>query len=181
MTLTRLVLGGARSGKSRFAETLAQTHFNPSQVIYLATATACDEEMAQRIAHHRRQRPVDWQLHEVPYDLVDTLQAITKPDQLIVIDCLTLWLNNLLFRGDSDAQISHQVDVLCRVISHSPIPLIFVSNEVGQGIIADHPLARRFVDQAGFMNQKVAQVVSQVIWVVAGLPQWLKGKPDDAQ
>ncbi len=168
-----LILGGARSGKSRFAEQLAINHNAP--VHYLATAQALDQEMVERIAHHQANRPDDWALLEEPVELVALLQQPEcQQAKVILVDCLTLWLSNLLCRGDTDEQLKTQIDLLAQTIATHPGKLLLVSNEVGQGVVADNLLARRFVDQSGWMNQIMAQVATEVVLVTAGLPLWLK-------
>lgn len=168
-----LLIGGARSGKSSLAEKLAIA--SNKRVCYLATAQPFDCEMSKRIEHHQGLRPKSWQLIEEPLELVTALEQAQPQAELVLIDCLTLWLNNLLFRGDSDNRVACQVDELCVAIKQSTSDTIWVSNEVGQGVIADNPLARRFVDHSGWMNQKLAATCEHVAFVTAGLPLWLKG------
>ncbi|MCM2681143.1 bifunctional adenosylcobinamide kinase/adenosylcobinamide-phosphate guanylyltransferase [Echinimonas agarilytica] len=171
-----LVLGGARSGKSQFAENIIiSTNAAPHQVTYVATATVIDDEMEHRIAHHQQSRPSGWALVEEPVSITKVLANKSSSEHLILVDCLTLWLNNLLFNELSDEQIERQVDALCDVIKSSSATIVLVSNEVGQGIVSDNALARRFVDLSGRMNQKLAQAVGTVVLVTAGLPLYLKG------
>ena len=168
-----LVLGGARSGKSRFAEGLAH---QPAH--YVATAQAFDAEMRERIAAHKVQRGTQWVTHEVPTDLVGALQALDKAGNFILVDCLTLWLSNLLLaERDCDAEIQKLVVHLKTATAR----IVFVSNEVGLGIVPDNALARRFRDVQGLANQSVAEVALNVVFMVAGLPLTVKGPLPTAQ
>jgi len=171
MSLT-LILGGARSGKSHFAEQLALK--SNLEVIYIATATVTDKEMATRIAHHQQQRPAHWQTVESPVYLADTLQTCAKSDTCLLVDCLTLWLNNCLFNENICWETQKQA--FLEQITTLQGQQILVSNEVGQGIVPMGEVSRRFVDESGRLHQALAQLADQVIWVVAGLPQVLKGK-----
>lgn len=171
--MIQLILGGARSGKSRYAEQLAIATRKP--VLYIATATASDEEMADRIAHHQQQRPAEWQLRECSLDLIDALIEESQKDQTILVDCLTLWLNNQLFHFPKQNFIN-LFDALIKAIESSKAEIIFVANEVGLGIIPLGEISRTFVDEAGRLNQRLAQVADQVFFIAAGLPLPLKGK-----
>ncbi|MES2822873.1 MAG: bifunctional adenosylcobinamide kinase/adenosylcobinamide-phosphate guanylyltransferase [Pseudomonadota bacterium] len=168
-----LVLGGARSGKSNFAQQLASD--NQSPVLYIATATVSDREMAERIAHHQQNRPSEWRVHESPLDLISALTEEGNKQQTILVDCLTLWLNNQLFSFPEQnfEQLFHQLISASRNCS---APIIFVSNEVGLGIIPMGNISRKFVDEAGRLNQKIAQVANQVFFIAAGLPLVLKNE-----
>lgn len=169
--MIQLILGGARSGKSRYAEQLALATQKP--VLYIATATASDEEMAARIFHHQQQRPVDWQLRECSLDLIDVLAKESQKNQTILVDCLTLWLNNQLFHFPKQ-NFSNLFDTLLTTIESSNADIIFVANEVGLGIIPLGEISRVFVDEAGRLNQRLAQVADRVFFVAAGLPLPLK-------
>jgi adenosylcobinamide kinase/adenosylcobinamide-phosphate guanylyltransferase len=169
-----LILGGARSGKSRLAETLAQQSQCP--VTYIATADAGDPEMAARIAHHRASRPTDWQTVEAPLALADTLARHAAPDRLLLVDCLTLWLTNLLLNADQEALIRERTALLDR-LPGLPGKLILVSNETGMGIVPLGELTRRYCDEAGWLHQAIAARVNSVILTIAGLPLYLKGTP----
>ena len=169
-----LVLGGARSGKSNYAQSLARN--SGLAVHYIATAQALDQEMALRIDHHKHQRPDEWRLIEEPVALSKVIQCEASQERLLLIDCLTLWLNNLICRGDSDQQIRQQVSELATVAASAKGSVVMVSNEVGLGIVGENPLVRRFIDQSGWMNQQVAAQAQQVILVSAGLPLQLKGQ-----
>ena len=170
--MIQLILGGARSGKSRYAEQLAVATQKP--VVYIATATASDAEMAERIAHHQQQRPADWRLRECSLDLIDTLFEESQKDQTILVDCLTLWLNNQLFHFPNQS-FANLFDALIESITSSKAEIIFVANEVGLGIIPLGEISRTFVDEAGRLNQRLAQVADQVFFIAAGLPLQLKG------
>jgi len=164
-----LVLGGARSGKSRYAEALVARCAPPW--IYLATAEALDDEMRARIAHHRDRRDPNWGTVEAPHDLPETLAALGSPGQPIVIDCLTLWLSNMVL---AHADIDAAQDRFLAALAEAPGPVVVVSNEVGLGIVPDTPLGREFRDVQGRLNQAVAAVADQVVLVAAGLPLVLK-------
>ncbi|HVH36348.1 MAG TPA: bifunctional adenosylcobinamide kinase/adenosylcobinamide-phosphate guanylyltransferase [Tahibacter sp.] len=166
-----LILGGARSGKSALAERLAAAH---DAVLYIATAAAGDDEMAARILHHRERRPAHWQLREAPLQLADTLRAEAHAARCLLVDCLTLWLSNLLCRED-EALFATQRAALLAAVDDLPGELILVSNEVGQGIVPLGALTRRFVDEAGRLHQDLAARCERVVFTVAGLPQLLKG------
>jgi adenosylcobinamide kinase/adenosylcobinamide-phosphate guanylyltransferase len=165
-----LVLGGARSGKSRYAEGLMASL--PRPWTYIATAEALDDEMAARIAAHRARRGHGWITREAPRELVEALDAHGTAPALV--DCLTLWLSNLMLAGrDVDAEIDRLEDRLRR----STAELVLVSNEVGSGIVPDNALARRFRDLQGSLNQRIAACSDRVVLVVAGLPVIVKGQP----
>ncbi len=174
--MIELVLGGARSGKSRYAENYA-TEFN-GEVLYLATAFPGDEEMAARIKRHVGGRPVHWKTIEEPVRLASTLLENDGAGKLFLVDCLTLWLSNILF---SDAEIAneqrfeHEKTELFAVLPSLKADILMVSNEVGQGIVPLNAMSRRFVDEAGWLHQKLAKMSDRVTFVTAGLPQKLKG------
>ena len=163
-----LVIGGARSGKSRHAEICVERHAPPHA--YIATAQAFDDEMRARIDEHRARRSADWQTIDAPFELVSALNGV--PDrQSVLIDCLTLWLTNvMLAERDVDEESRQLADVLAKPRG----PWFVVSNEVGLGIVPDNPLGRRFRDAAGRLNQMVAERASSVIFMVAGLPMKVK-------
>jgi adenosylcobinamide kinase/adenosylcobinamide-phosphate guanylyltransferase len=166
---TLFVLGGARSGKSRYAQ--GRLEALPGKLAFIATAEAADAEMAERIARHRADRGPRWIAHEAPLDLAGAIERMQGEADAILVDCLTLWLSNLMhFEHDLEAaMLSLEAAVrACRV------PTILVSNEVGQGIVPMNALARRFRDQAGWLNQRMAATCEQVVLVTAGLPLALK-------
>jgi len=166
-TLT-LVLGGARSGKSRHAESLV-TAFPPPWT-YVATAEPLDDEMRARIAEHRARRGADWRSIEVPRDLAGAL-AENSQGGAVLVDCLTLWLSNLML---ADADVAAESDRLEAALTQVAGPLFVVSNEVGFGIVPDNALARRFRDAQGRLNQQVAAIADSVLLMVAGLPLKVK-------
>jgi len=167
-----LILGGARSGKSALAERLAAE--SGHEVVYIATAQAHDEEMAARIAHHRAQRPSHWLSVEEPLALADALQAQARPGRCVLVDCLTLWLSNLL--GDADTErFTRERDALLQLLPSLKGQVLLVSNEVGLGVVPMGELTRRFVDEAGRLHQSLAAQCERVVFVAAGLPMPLKG------
>jgi adenosylcobinamide kinase/adenosylcobinamide-phosphate guanylyltransferase len=166
---TTLVLGGARSGKSALAEKLIGD--SGLARIYLATAAAGDDEMKARIAHHRIQRGGGWTTIEEPLALVDALTREATHGRAVLVDCLTLWLSNLMF-AQRDPEI--EARRLTRFLGVAKYPIVFVSNEVGLGLVPETPLGRAFRDAQGRLNQIVAAVVPQVAFIAAGLPLWLK-------
>lgn len=166
-----LILGGARSGKSRFAEesALQLSRETSRPVVYIATATATDHEMKSRIEAHQHRRPVDWTTVEESMDVVSQLEQRCDP-VIIVLDCLSLLLNNWMFAGEEDTVLAHRIEALGRAFESFRHPLLVVSNEVGQGIVPDNSLARRYRDQLGTMNQRIARTAEHVVWMVAGIP-----------
>lgn len=167
-----LVLGGARSGKSAFAERLCLD--SGLEPVYVATAEARDAEMQARIAAHRARRGQGWRTIEAPRALGAVLEAEAAPDRIILVDCLTLWLSNLIEAGDDLEPASATLaDLLPRLDG----PVVLVANEVGLGIVPDNALARRFRDAAGRLNQRVAASCTHVVFIAAGLPLMLKGTP----
>jgi adenosylcobinamide kinase/adenosylcobinamide-phosphate guanylyltransferase len=164
-----LVLGGARSGKSAFAERLVGEAGGAR--VYLATGRAGDEEMRERIVHHQRQRGPDWQTIEEPLAIVDILRREARNGRAILVDCLTLWLSNLMM---ADGDVERESAALAACVSKLPGKVVFVSNEVGQGIVPMDKMARDFRDHAGRLHQMMAAVCDEVWFVTAGLPQKLK-------
>jgi len=165
-----LILGGARSGKSSLAETLAKSS---EQVTYIATATAFDAEMTKRITLHQQQRPNNWLLIECPLLLCEALTQLSGSGQTVLVDCLTLWLNNQLYhQPEQDFALARQQ--VADAVSQFEGKLILVSNEVGMGLVPMGELNRVFVDQQGWLNQQLARVCDEVIFVAAGLPLYLK-------
>jgi adenosylcobinamide kinase / adenosylcobinamide-phosphate guanylyltransferase len=166
---TTLVLGGARSGKSSFAENLVRD--SGLARIYLATATADDDDMKARVAQHRAQRGDGWTTIEEPLALVDALTREAIRGRAVLVDCLTLWLSNLMM-AERDPDI--EARRLTRFLGVAKYPIVFVSNEVGLGLVPETPLGRRFRDAQGRLNQLVAACVPNVVFIAAGLPLWLK-------
>jgi adenosylcobinamide kinase/adenosylcobinamide-phosphate guanylyltransferase len=168
-----LVLGGARSGKSAFAEAHAlKLVRGKAKAIYLATAEAGDREMRKRIAAHRARRGSAWTTLEIPLDLAAAIDAQARPGAPILVDCLTLWLANLLA---ADRDVAAETEALCAALARAKGPVVLVSNEVGLGIVPDNALARAFRDHAGRLHQAVGETARRVAFVAAGLPIFLKG------
>lgn len=164
-----LVLGGARSGKSRYAEQLVERAARCGT--YCATAEAGDAEMAERIAAHRARRGPFWRTVETPLALVQTIPAAAARERPLLIDCLTLWLSNLLLAG---RRPDEEAGALCGALRHAAGPVVLVANEVGMGLVPETPLGRRFRDAAGLLNQDVAALAGRVVFVAAGLPLVMK-------
>lgn len=169
--MRELILGGARSGKSALAEQRAAD--SGLAVTYIATAQALDEEMVTRIERHQQQRPDHWQLVEEPLDLAAALKQHAAPDRCLLVDCLTLWLNNLLA---DDAVFGRCRNEFLELLPQLPGKIILVSNEVGLGIVPMGELTRRFCDESGRLHQAVAARCERVTFVTAGLPMTLKGE-----
>ncbi|MCH4541370.1 bifunctional adenosylcobinamide kinase/adenosylcobinamide-phosphate guanylyltransferase [Ochrobactrum sp. POC9] len=165
-----LVLGGARSGKSSYAEKMVES--SGLQPLYLATGRAFDKEMENRIAIHRDRRGSEWQTVEEPLDLIDALTLHVAADRFVLIDCLTLWLTNLMM---AERDITTETAGLVAMLPNLAGPVVFVSNEVGLGIVPENRMAREFRDHAGFLHQAVAAVADEVYFMAAGLPLKMKG------
>lgn len=166
-----LILGGARSGKSALAEKFARD--GGREVVYVATAEAGDDEMRTRIAHHRARRPAEWSCVEEPLALATALEIHARADRTILVDCLTLWLSNVLHAGDArfESERAALLDALPKLSGE----ILLVGNEVGLGVVPMGALSRRFVDEAGRLNQSIAAVAERVLFVAAGLPVAMKG------
>lgn len=167
--LKTLVFGGARSGKSRFAEELVTQSDRAS--VYVATAQIRDDEMSQRVKVHQERRGAEWELIECPLDISTVIRERANPGSILLIDCLTLWLTNVWF---SDRDLESEIAKLCAAIETSNGPLVLVSNEVGMGIVPETKLGRDFRDEQGRLNQRIAQLATHVFFVAAGLPLCLK-------
>ena len=165
-----LVIGGARSGKSAYAERLLTATARPRH--YIATAQAWDDEMRARIAQHRQDRGADWTTVEAPLDLAPAL-ALAGANDCVLIDCATLWLTNHLL---ADHDLPAQTEALITSLAACPASVVIVSNETGWGIVPDNALARRFRDAQGRLNQRLAAEAGLVVTVIAGLPMVLKGQ-----
>ncbi len=171
-----LVLGGARSGKSSFAEAQVIDLSDNRVKHYVATAIAFDDEMKKRIKHHQISRGNSWVEHECPTQLPELVAQFTASD-VVLIDCLTLWLNNVIYNDGNDIteqEIQHTVERLVLALERSSATILLVSNEVGLGVIPLGEVSRLFVDHAGWMNQAIARVAEKVTFVAAGLPMPLK-------
>lgn len=171
-----LILGGVRSGKSRYAETLAKRSRLP--VTYIATATARDAEMAARIHGHRVRRPPHWRTVEEPIELAKVLEHNAEENGCVIVDCLTLWMTNLLVSADESAFVRER-DALLALIDTLAGEIILVSNETNMGVTPMSELSRRYCDEAGVLHQQVARTCDSVVIVIAGLPQFLKGESVD--
>jgi len=168
---TTLYLGGARSGKSRMAEEAARR--TGLALRYIATAAPGDDEMAERIAHHRAKREgLGWETVEALYDLPEAIRAQSRTDTAVLVDCLTLWLTNIML---ADRDIAVVREALLAEIEAAPGPVLLVSNEVGLGLVPETPLGRAFRDEQGRLNRKIAALVPNVVFVAAGLPLVMKG------
>ena len=165
MTVT-LVLGGARSGKSRYAESLGR-----GDKYYIATAEVFDNEMRARIVVHKQQRGENWQTIEEPLNMVEALQKLDAKGRFILVDCVTFWISNLMH---AKRDVKAEVASLCAALKSVKAKVVVVSNEVGQGIVPDNALARAFRDEQGFANQRLAEACSEAVFVIAGLPMVLK-------
>src|SRR6266404_7623609 len=166
-----LITGGARSGKSKYAEQRAAAL--GSRRLYVATAEAKDGEMAQRIAEHKRRRGDEWTTVEEAVELSGALLAQRGRTDCALVDCLTLWLSNLLLRRDTK-YAEEKVEELLKILPRLDFHIVLVSNEVGWGIVPDNPLARRFRDLAGWTNQRIAAIANEVVLTVAGIPMIVK-------
>jgi adenosylcobinamide kinase/adenosylcobinamide-phosphate guanylyltransferase len=170
--MLQLILGGARSGKSRLAEKLASD--SGLDVIYIATSQPLDGEMNQRVALHRQRRPEQWGLIEEPVELARVLRENAGAGRCLLVDCLTLWLTNLLMLDDPQ-RLTEARDALLDSLAQLPGEIIFVSNETGLGVVPLGELTRRYVDEAGWLHQALAERCHRVVFTVAGLPMTLKG------
>lgn len=179
--MIQLILGGARSGKSRLAEQFAQA--STLAVTYIATAQAWDVEMQSRIEHHQNQRPIDWTVIEEPLYLAEVLEKIDQPNHVILVDCLTLWMTNLLLKKDensldteSDNVQIQECEKLLKILPTLQAQIILVSNETGLGVVPMGEISRKFVDESGRLHQQLGKIADQVIFCVAGFPMYLKGE-----
>ena len=168
-----LILGGTRSGKSRYGLSLAARF--PEPRLFVATCEPGDPEMCARIDHHRQERGPEWETRETPLNLAATLAGARDGYGVILIDCLTMWLTNLMLKeGDNRAGLQAGCDGLLKALAGSRTPTILISNEVGWGIVPENPLAREFRDWAGMLHQRVARLADLVVLVVAGIPLVIK-------
>ena len=170
--MLQLILGGARSGKSRLAEKLAAD--SGCAVTYIATSQPLDGEMNERVRHHRERRPPHWALIEEPIELARVLRENARVDTCLLVDCLTLWLTNLLML-ENPQRLTDERDALLQCLGELPGEILFVSNETGMGVVPLGELTRRFVDEAGWLHQALAERCQRVVLTVAGLSLTLKG------
>lgn len=171
--MKELILGGARSGKSHYAETRAIE--SGMDVIYIATAQALDDEMQLRIKHHQQQRPAHWRLIEEPIELLSVLKENANASTCILVDCLTLWVSNQLCSDKHKQQIEKNSESLASLLPTLSGNIIFVSNEVSMGITPMGEMSRQFVDESGRLHQRLAAVCDKVTLMVAGIPSQIKG------
>ena len=169
---SHLVLGGARSGKSRYA--VEQAAQSGRRVAFLATARALDGDMASRIARHRAERPAGWTTLEEPQDIVAACRRAAAAHDLVIVDCVTVWVANLMERGDDDTAVLAAADDLAKLQREHLLSLLIVSNEVGEGVHPSTELGRRFRDLLGFVNQRLASAADRVTLMVAGFPMTVK-------
>jgi len=170
---TIFIIGGCRSGKSRHALEQAEK-ISGSKRIFIATCMPLDDEMKERIDHHKKERDKSWTTVEAPVQLPEVINEKSREGDVILVDCLTLWINNLLMETESTDIIDDHIQKLITALEEAECPVILVSNEVGAGIVPENKLARQFRDLAGFANQKVAECANSVIWMVAGIPVSIK-------
>ncbi|MEA3437194.1 MAG: bifunctional adenosylcobinamide kinase/adenosylcobinamide-phosphate guanylyltransferase [Thermodesulfobacteriota bacterium] len=173
MKETTLIIGGCRSGKSRHALELAEK-ISGSTRIFIATCIPLDDEMKERIDRHKKERDKSWTNIETPVELSVAINENSREGDVILVDCLTLWINNLLMEIENPDVIDQCIHKLILAIKEAKCPIILVSNEIGAGIVPENKLARLFRDYAGFVNQKVAECADRVIWMVAGIPVSIK-------
>lgn len=166
-----LVMGGARSGKSSWALNYLQHHYNTC--LFIATAEVKDEEMAERVRRHQAARGPQWRLVEEPLHVDEALKTKCSRVNAVLVDCLTVWLSNVLLK-EGKTRVAAYEQRLIRAVSEIEQTVVMVSNEVGMGIVPEHPLGREFRDLAGFLNQEMAQLADKVVLTVAGLPQFIK-------
>jgi adenosylcobinamide kinase / adenosylcobinamide-phosphate guanylyltransferase len=171
-----LVIGGCKSGKSRHALHLAEK--GASRKIFFATCVPFDEELKERISRHKEERDGTWKTVDVPVELPEAIGAHDEEGAVLLVDCLTLWINNLLMASEDQRRIDENVTKLMAALSAARCPVILVSNEVGAGIVPENRLARLFRDAAGVANQRIAAQADEVIYMVAGIPMTIKGKKD---
>ena len=173
-TKTTLVIGGCRSGKSRYALDMAN-RISGSRKLFIATSVPTDSEMEERVRTHQKDRGEDWITAEIPVDIPQKIKDASKSSDVILVDCLTLWVSNLLFNDFTHDAVIDITDKLENALNQSSCPVILVSNEVGSGIVPENRLARLFRDTAGFVNQKAAAAADNVFLMAAGIPVKIKG------
>ncbi len=166
------IIGGCRSGKSSHALFLANQI--PGHKIFIATCMPHDKEMEERVLLHKKQRSRAWTTLEVPVRLSEEISKNSQKENVILVDCLTLWISNLLLENNNQKNVDGHIRKLIQSLEKAQCPIILVSNEVGTGIVPENRLARRFRDTAGFTNQRVAACANKVIWMVAGIPVGVK-------
>jgi len=172
---TTLIIGGCRSGKSRYALALAEQAVGKSR-IFIATSMPDDDEMKERVRRHQAERGAQWETVESPIGLARAVAESSPEADVIVVDCITLWISNLMMNAHTADGIEDRIETLSASLAVARCPVILVTNEVGAGVVPDNHLARRFRDLVGTANQNLAHVSDRVIWVVAGIPVVIKGE-----
>ena len=167
------VIGGCRSGKSAYALQAAEK-IPGGRKVFIATCVPQDEEMAKRVDRHQKERSQDWTTVEEPLHLPDAIAANSAQADVLLIDCLTLWMSNLLLKTGDEEQIKESISRFVAALEKAPNPIVLVSNEVGTGIVPENKLARQYRDLVGSLNQAVAQTADKVVWMVAGIPVVVK-------
>ena len=168
----RFVLGGCRSGKSKYALTFANTHWQPPKC-FIATSEPLDHEMQTRITNHQKERGPDWHTIERPINICDTIINESHKYSGMLLDCVTLWINNLMCRDMDELSIKNQIAQLLETLKKTKCPILIVSNEVGLGIVPDNAMARLYRDLVGYANQQIAAISDEVVFMVAGIPMTL--------
>ena len=168
------IIGGCRSGKSTYAMQTAEK-VPAEQKIFIATCVPQDDEMKQRVARHQRERSQNWVTVEAPLDLPEAILQNNRKGDVILVDCLTLWVNNLLMETNHEEKLEKAISQLIDTLEKATCPIVLVSNEVGTGIVPENRLARQYRDIIGLANQAVAKTAGKVIWMVAGIPVTVKG------
>lgn len=169
------VIGGCRSGKSSHAQKLAEATASAGRV-YIATCIPYDDEMKDRVIRHQRVRDRSWRTVEAPIELPSAVSSAVETDDVVLVDCLTLWTSNLLISPEASPYVDRYVEDLVDALDRAPCPVIIVSNEVGAGIVPENRLARQFRDVMGTINQQIAACADEVVWTVAGIPVTIKRK-----
>lgn len=172
MKETTLVIGGCKSGKSSHALMVAEE--SGQHPVFMATCVPLDDEMKDRVIRHRMERSDRWETVEVPLLLPEAIERYGRKGNVLLVDCITLWITNLLIKFNDTQAVYDQVDELVRTLEGLPCPVVLVSNEVGAGIVPENSLARSFRDAAGITNQKLAAAANRVVWMVAGIPWVIK-------
>jgi adenosylcobinamide kinase / adenosylcobinamide-phosphate guanylyltransferase len=173
MSNTTLIIGGCRSGKSSYALCLGEKTTGQRK-LFVATCQPHDDEMKDRVERHQQERGEHWKTVEAPVEIVDVIERSGLDADIILIDCLTLWVSNLMMTYDSNDDVIERISRLSDAILSPPCPIILVTNEVGTGIVPENPLARRFRDLTGWCNQSIASRCTDVVWMVAGIPNSIK-------
>lgn len=173
-----LVTGGCRSGKSAYALKIAEKAIPSGRRTFIATCVAGDDEMKDRVSRHRKERGENWTTAEIPVFLAEAITQIAVESDIILVDCITLWMNNLLMETEEPDRLYSQVKNLIDSLEHTICPVIIVTNEVGMGIVPENRLARFYRDLVGFTNQQLASCATDVIWMVSGIAVKIKGQVD---